>query len=192
MVNTNACWTALYGLDDNGNFIDKYSIGFNSDAGVWKRFAGILRGFGDVTHFKVGFYASADNSGDYLYFDEFKLLPLRSINSHKLVEEWSIGSLQTNLLKVLSIGVFGECWFESMLRVTSVSGTDPTLDVNMRVYYPPSYNIYEEFSHTTFTGPDYERLTKALPDASYVQILYVLGGTSPSFDFHHQVRIIPK
>ena len=182
----------MYGLDDNGNYIDKYPIGFNSACGVWKRFSGILRGFGEITNFKVGFYVFATYEGAWAYFDNFKLLPLKSAKSHRMVEEWKIDSLTSYHLRVLSAGVIGECRLESLLTVRGVSGSSPTLDTRIEVYYPPSYDHKEVVEHSQFTDTGFERVSADLVDGSYIWIIYNVGGSSPSFDITHQIRLIPK
>jgi len=192
MITTDKSQLILYGLDDNGEYIGKYCIGYTSECAIWKRFAGILRGFGEVTNFKVGLYIFASYEGGWAYIDDFKLLPLKSIRSHRLVEEWEITDLIGTELRVLPIGVIGECRLESMLKVTSVSGSSPTLDVKFDVFYPPSYQIIERIQHSQFTDTGYERISVDLPDGSYIWIVYEVGGSNPSFDLRHQIRLIPR
>jgi len=191
LLNADKCQLILYGLDDNGNYIDKIPIGFNSEAGVWKRFSGILRGFGEITNFKVGFYIFADKEGDYAYFDEFKLLPLKSTSAHRIVEEWKIDNLTSYTLKVVPAGVVGECRLESFLVVRGVSGTSPTLDTRFEVYYPPSYDYYEVIEHTQMTGIGTDHISYDLVDGTYIWVIYNVGGDGASFDITHQVRLIP-
>ena len=191
MITTNKCQLYLYGLDDNGNYIDKYPIGFNSACGEWKRFSGILRGFGAITNFKVGFYIFASYEGAWAYFDNFKLLPLKSASSHRLIEEWKIDNLTSYYLTVLPAGVVGECRLESLLTVRGVSGSSPTLDTRIEVYYPPSYDHVEKINHSQFTNTGFERVSAYLVDGTYIWIIYNVGGSSPSFDITHQIRLIP-
>jgi len=191
MVTTDKTQLILYGLDDNNNYINKYGIGFNTDCGVWKRFSAILRGFEAITNFKVGFYIFADYEGGYAFFDEFKLLPLKSITAHRVVEEWKLDGLTSYKLKVLPAGVVGECRLESLLTVRGVSGTSPTLDTRIEAYYPPSYDHVEQIEHSQFTNTGFERVSANLVDGTYIWIIYEVGGTSPSFDITHQIRLIP-
>jgi len=192
MITTDKSHLVLYGLDDNGNYINKFAIGYNTDCGVWKRFSAILRGFGEITNFKVGFYIFSNYEGGYAYFDEFKLLPLKSITAHRIVEEWKIDGLTTTKLRVFPAGIVGECRLESLLTVRAVSGSSPTLDVRIEVYYPPSYDHVEKIYHSQFTNTGFERVSADLVDGTYMWIIYEVGGSSPSFDITHQIRLIPK
>jgi len=192
MVTTDKSQLILYGLDDNGNYIDKFGIGYNSDCGVWKRFSAILRGFGEVTNFKVGLWIYAQYKDAWAYIDNFKLLPLKSIMAHRMVEEWKIDNLTSTKLKVLSAGVVGECRLESLLTVRNVSGSSPTLDTRIEVFYPPSYDHVEKIYHSQFTNAGFERVSADLVDGTYIWVIYEVGGSSPSFNITHQIRLIPK
>jgi len=192
METTDKSQLVLYGLDDNGNYIDKFGIGYNSDCGVWKRFSAILRGFGEVTNFKVGLWIFAQYKGAWAYIDDFKLLPLKSIMAHRIVEEWKIDNLTSTKLKVLPNGVVGECRLESLLTVRSVSGSSPTLDTRIEVIYPPSYDHVEKIYHSQFTNTGFERASADLVDGTYIWVIYEVGGDSPSFNITHQIRLIPK
>jgi len=192
LANAERCQGYVYGYDDNGNYITKYPIGYNDEQNKWKRFLGIIRGFAEITHFKVGLYAFADTQYDYLYLDEFKVIPLKSAKSHQIMEEWAYDDLISNTSKSLCLCVFGECRLESMLTVNACIGTGKTLDTKIKVWHHSQYQIYEEIEHSQFTDVGRERITADIPDAAYIFVEYTVGGTGTHFDLHHQIRLTPK
>jgi len=80
----------------------------------------------------------------------------------------------------------------SLLTVRGVSGTSPTLDTRIEVYYPPSYDYFEKVEHSQMTDVGLDRVSADLVDGTYIWIVYNVGGSSPSFDITHQIRLIPK
>jgi len=192
LANAERCLGYIYGLDDNGSYITKYAIGYNDEQNKWKRFLGIIRGFAEITHFKVGLYTFANNQYDYLYVDEFKVIPLKSAKSHQIMEEWDYDDLYSNTTKSLCLCVFGECRLESMLTVNAVVGTSPTLDTKIKVWHHSQYQIYEEFEHSQFTNVGRERISADIPDAAFIFVEYTVGGTGTHFDIHHQIRLTPN
>jgi len=185
------CQAWIYGLDDKGNLIDDFPFGLNNEAGYWRNFQVLLRGFADVTHFKVGLYYWGNNTGDSIFFDEVKLLPLKSVKSHILAEGKEINNLTSNTTKYFLLGCIGRCQLKSIVWVSDVSGTDPTLDVKLTVCLLKPSGIYYTIEHMTFTSPAGEDKTVELSEISYIKVDYIVGGTNPSFDLYHAIRIIP-
>jgi len=181
----------IYGLDDKGNLIEDFPFGFNQDTGYWKKYQVLLRGFADVTHFKVGLFYYAYNIGDSIFFDEVKLLPLKSVKSHILAEGVEINNLTSNTTKYFLLGCIGRCQLKSIVWVSDVSGTEPTLDVKITVCLLKPSDIYYTIEHMTFTSPAGEDKTVELSEISYIKVDYIVGGTNPSFDLYHAIRIIP-
>jgi len=187
------CYTIgyLYGLDDKGNLIDDYWLGYNNETGSWRTLKAILRGFGDITHFKVGVYYYSFEEGDKLYFDEVKLIPLRSIKGHEIADYRYFDNLTADKEWYSLIACIGKCKLRSIVRTAGVSGTDPTLDVTVDVGLLDNTKTYLSVSHTTFTGEATEEKIIDVPEVCWLRIKYTLGGTSPSFDIYHHLRIEP-
>ena len=77
------------------------------------------------------------------------------------------------------------------LNVTSVEGTNPTLDVYIDIQDPASGNWVNQDKFPTVTAPT--TLALALPVRSTrYRVRWVLGGTSPSFTFSIWVVIIKR
>lgn len=181
----------LYGLDDKGNLIDDYWLGYNNETGSWRTIKAILRGFGDIIHFKVGVFYYAYDAGDKLYFDEVKLIPLRSIKGHEIADYRYFDNLTADKEWYSLIACIGKCKLRSIVRTAEVSGTDPTLDVTVDVGLLDNTTTYLSVSHTTFTGEATEEKIIDVPEVCWLHIKYTLGGTSPSFDIYHHLRIEP-
>jgi len=181
----------IYGLDDKGNLISYYYLGYNNEKGVWKGFKAILRGFGDITHFKVGVVASCLDTVGRMYFDEAKLIPLRSVRGHELAEYKYWGSVSENTTWYSGLACIGRCKLRSIVRTTNVSGTSPTLDITLKISLLDDYLTQYTLTHSQFTGEDFEEISIDLPEVSMIYITYNLGGTSPSFDIYHHLRIEP-
>jgi len=181
----------LYGLDDKGNLIDDFYLGFNNEKNIWRKAVALLRGFEDITHFQIGLWYYAFSAGDKLYFDEAKLIPLRSIKGHELAEYRYFDNVTANKTWYSVIGCIGKCKLRSIVRTADVSGTDPTLDVKLTISLFDNTSTTYTLQHTQFTGASVEEKTIDLPEVCVIKIEYTLGGTDPSFDIYHHLRIEP-
>jgi len=181
----------LYGLDDKGNLIDKFMIGYSNETGVWKRFVALLRGFCDITHFQVGLYCYGSATAGETHFDEAKLIPLRSVKGHEISDYRFFDNVTANKTWYSCIACVGRCKLRSIVRTTNVLGTDPTLDVTVKIFLLDNIATNLTLTHTQFTGAGVEEKTIDLPEVSALRIDYTLGGTDPSFDIYHHLRIEP-
>jgi len=181
----------LYGMDDKGNLIDNYWVCYNNTKGYWRTFKAILRGFSDITHFKVGGYFNGGYNTDIFYIDEVKLMPLRSLKGHYLTDYKYIDNLTTYKAWYPTISCVGRCKLESMVRVTNVSGTSPTLDIGIFYGLFDNTGTTMELWHETITSATKSKLSAVIPEACYLVVEYYVGGTDPSFDVYHHLRLIP-
>ena len=181
----------LYGMDDKGNFIDDYWLGYNNEKGTWKVIKAILRGFGDITHFKVGGFFYGTYNTDIFYIDEVKLMPLRSLKGHILTEYKAFDNVTTTTEWYPLISCIGYCRLESIVRTESVSGTDPTLDVRIDIGLFDNTTTSLTYWHSQISSAEVNRKSVDLPEVCWLKIKYVVGGTDPSFDIYHHLRIIP-
>ena len=69
------------------------------------------------------------------------------------------------------------------LKVTSVSGTDPTLDVKIVTYDPASGDWFDLVSFTQATGTTKEMKAVSSGLGHKIAVEYTIGGTTPSFTF---------
>jgi len=181
----------LYGLDDKGNLIEAIDLVWRTNIGDWAKLQTLLRGFGNITHFQIGLFFYSFYSGGKLYFDEVKLIPLKSIKGHVLRDKRSFTNVTTNREWDSILCCIGRCQLRSIVKTANVSGSSPTLDVTIKVYlFDPDYP-YLTYSHTQFTGEDIEEIVVDLPEAALIRVNYILGGSSPSFDITHLLRLIP-
>jgi len=181
----------LYGLDDKGSLIEYYRLGFNNEEGNWKVLQALLRGFGRITHFEVGLIAEGGDADSKFYFDEVKLIPLRSIKGHALEEYVSLENLTTSVTKYAGIVTTGRGKLVSHVKVANVSGTSPTLDISLKIYTLRIQESAYSFEHTQFTDEGVEVKGVEVTDISIIEINYNVGGSSPSFNVYHQIRLIP-
>jgi len=77
------------------------------------------------------------------------------------------------------------------VRTADVSGTDPTLDVKLTISLFDNTSTTYTLQHTQFTSAGFEEKTIDLPEISVIKVEYTLGGTDPSFDIYHHLRIEP-
>jgi len=181
----------LFGLDDKNNLIDKFLLGRIEEEGVWHKCQAILRGFGDITHFKVGLNVVGYGSSGLYYFDEAKLMPLKSVKSHVLAYHKYWSAVSENKSFYVPLACIGRCKFISSVQTFFSSGTDPTLDIDITIAYFGKVANFTSLSHTQISGDGFSELTAELPEVSYIQVNYTLGGTDPSFDIIHDIRIQP-
>jgi len=181
----------LWGLDDKGNLIEEYAVAYNDETGLWRRYITLLRGFRGITHFQVGLWYFNWQEGDKLYFDEVKLIPLRSIKGHEISEYRHFTNITTNWDWYSSIACVGKCKLRSIVRTENVSGTSPTLDIIIEIFLMEKANTYYTLTHSQFTGEDFEEVNIDLPEASVIRVFYTVGGSSPSFDIYHFLRLEP-
>ena len=181
----------IYGLDDKGNLIDKYYLAYNTEKDVWRCFKAIIRGFGEITHFKVGVLGWCQDTIGRMYFDEAKLIPLRSVRGHELAEYRMFSSLGADKEWFSGLACIGKCKLRSIIRTANVSGTSPTLDVNLEISLLDNSETKYTLSHSQFTGEGFEEVTIDLPEASVIKVTYDVGGSYPSFDVYHHLRIEP-
>jgi len=181
----------LYGLDDKGNLIKDFYLSYDSEAGDWKVIKALLRGFGEITHFQVGLWTYRVSAGDKLYFDEVKLMPLRSIKGHVLADYKFFESMTSSQKWYVGIGCIGKCKLRSIVRTANVSGTDPTLDIKIDIGLLENIGTARTLQHTQFTGEGVEEKIIDLPEASTIDVEYTVGGTDPSFDVYHHIRLEP-
>jgi len=181
----------LYGLDDKGNLLDEFWIGYNEELGIWRNIVALLRGYSDITHFKVGMYVYSLDAGDKFYMDEVKLYPLKSIKAVELAETRNFNDVTADLSWYSGLACIGKCKLRSIVRVSDVSGTSPTLDIKLTIGLLVNTATTYTLQHTQFTSAGFEEKTIDLPEVCYIGISYTLGGTSPSFDIYHDLRIEP-
>jgi len=191
-VNVMCNYGYLYGLDDKGNLIKEFWLGYNKDEGIWRKFVALLRGFSDITHFKVGMYVYQASFGDKLYFDEVKLYPLKSIKSVELAETRRFDELKGNYTWYSGLACIGQCRLRSIVKVEYVSGDSPSLDITVRTGMFDVTGTCYEVSHNTFTAEGFDEVKVDLPELSWMSIEYKVSGTNPSFTFTHALRVEPN
>jgi len=182
----------LYGLDDKGNLIEDFTIGRVEQTNVWERCQAILRGFGDITHFKVGLKVKGKDYSGIYYFDEAKLFPLKSVKGHVLSQHYDYGYVTESFRRVVPLACIGECRLVSSVMTLMTSGTDPTLDISITISYFGMPTIIRKFSHNQITGDEVDEIKVDLPEVSFIEVNYNVGGTNPSFYLIHDIRLIPS
>ena len=181
----------LWGLDDKGNLIDDFLFGYNNETGIWRTFVALLRGYKNITHFQVGLWYWAGSAGDKCYFDEVKLIPLKSIRGHEIKEYRFFDNVTANKKWYSVIACVGKCKLRTHLAVRNVSGTSPTLDTKITVAMFEGVSEAYKLTHSQFTSEDEEEKIIDLPECCFISIEYTLGGTDPSFDIYHTLTLEP-
>jgi len=182
----------LYGLDDKGNLLDTFWVGYNEDIGEWRKIVALLRGYSDITHFKVGMYLYSMYSGDKFYIDEVKLYPLKSVRAVELAETRNFENLVYDKTWYSGLACIGQCRLRSIVRVTDVSGTSPTLDITITIGLLKNTGTNYTVYHSQFTAEGFEERIIDLPEACWIGVSYKLGGDNPSFDIYHDLRLEPN
>ena len=182
----------LYGLDDKGNLKQIYGIGYNTEAGEWRKFTAILRGYDDATHFSVGALLWGGSGGCKFYIDEAKLIPLKSVKSYNLSEYWSFSNVTSTFSKYTTLGGMGEFKLKSIIQIDGVSGSSPTLDIRLIVAQLEDIGVTMEYNHSQFTNIGVERIEHTVENVGYVNVRYEVGGTDPSFSFRHVIILKPQ
>jgi len=191
MISGCVFYPILFGSDDRGQYIGRLGLGYLTDTGNWNKYQAILRGFGDITHFKVGVYAYAYYKDDTFFFDEAKLIPLRSVRGHVLRENRFWVNVTSDKSWSSWLACIGKCKLRSIVQTVNVSGTDPTLDITLSIRIFADEWVYYTLQHSQFTGEEFEEVTIDLPEISFIWVDYKLGGTSPKFSIQHYLRVEP-
>jgi len=181
----------LWGLDDKGNLLDEFFLGINLDSGVWKKFVGILKAYGELTHFQIGVHAYAFADTDIHYIDEFKIIPIESLRSVVIHDKWKNATITAGVDKWYDLICMGQARVYSILHVTDVSGTDPTLNVTIKPSVLEDINLCNQFSHTQFTGTGAEEKYLDVSSVNGIKVEYRVGGTDPSFTINHYLKVVP-
>jgi len=181
----------LWGLDDKGNLIDNFEMGLNMEVGEWRKCICLLRGYRDITHFKVGLWYWGENTGDKCYIDEAKLIPLKSVRSHEIKEYRYFNNVTSSMEWYSVIASVGKTKLRSVLQVSDVSGTSPTIDTEIKCYLFDGTNIPLILEHSQFTNDGVEQATIDLPEVSFIRIKYRISGTNPSFNIYHNLILEP-
>ena len=191
IISGNLMYPILYGCDDKGNLLKTMPLGRVAFVGNWYTHQAILRGDGEVTHFKIGVYAYGQTTGNTFYFDEAKLIPLRSLKGHQLSWFEFIDDLTSDTVRLVPLACVGTAKVRSAVRTYFVSGTSPTLDISVMCVKIEEDICRYELSHTTFTESDFEELTIDVRNIAYIWVVYDVGGTDPQFDVYHFISLEP-
>ena len=181
----------IYGLDDRGNLINHFALGCVTDKEVWKKVIALLRGFGDITHFSVGIRALSYFENEVMYFDEAKLIPLRSIKGHVLAETIEESELQYIVAKTIGLACIGSCRLTSILKVSNIQGDNPVLKTSLSIHLLDNPDTVLTYNHSDFTEEGLEKITIDLPEVSYIEITYNAGEDGDKFDIRHHFRLEP-
>jgi len=181
----------LYGMDDKGNLIDDYWVGYNNEKGEWRVIKAILRGFGDITHFKVGGFFYGTYNTNIFYIDEVKLMPLRSLKGHILTEYKSFDNVTTTTEWYPTISCIGNCRLISIVRTEDVRGTDPSLDVRIDIGLFDNTSTMITKWQSDITTAKVTMSEWELPEVCWIKVRYNISGTDASFDIYHHLRIEP-
>jgi len=181
----------LYGLDDKGNLVNYYPLAWLTEDEKWVRQMVLLRQFGDITNFKVGYRFRTINPGDYCVIDEAKLFGYKSIKSLILEANMSQTNLDADLVYSFPIAVIGRCKLISYLNVTEINGTSPTMDVEFRISLVDDPEVIYKFSYDTITETGMYVLEKELSEVGQFNVVYDVEGSGRQFTFKHYIRLIP-
>jgi len=187
IINYYYCVGELWGFDDKGNLIQNFDMGMSAEENVWRKHICLIRGYKDITHFKVGMAYWGIYTGDKCYIDEAKLIPLKSIKGHEIKEYRFFDNLNVNWAWFSVISCLGRAKLRSVLQIQNVSGTSPTLDTYVECFMFEGADIPLVLQHSQFTSEGIEQLTIDLPELAFIRVWYLLGGTTPSFDVHHHL-----
>lgn len=182
----------LYGLDDKGNILNHFTLGWIMPNTCWKTIKALIRGFGDITHFKVGCYVLLENEGDVAYIDEAKLIPLKSVRGHELAEFRKFDNISSSFTWYSVLSCIGNCKVRSIVNVRDVEGTNPSLNIKLTIGLLNDVYTYYTLEHTQFSETGFEEKTLDVAEVGYIKIDYFVEGTSPLFKVNHHIRIEAK
>jgi len=181
----------LYGYDDNGNYIDYIPFGQVTEDDNWILLSAFLRGYNNMTHFKVGFRGlTLTTIGDY-YFGGCKLMPVKSIKGMYIGEYIRKDDLSSDFDYYGTCACLGRCKFYSIITVPQLSGTDVTLTIRISLYTKDWLENVIILEHPTLTEPSSDILSIEMPEIVKYRVQYIFSGTSPVADIRHDIRIVP-
>ncbi|UYL65027.1 MAG: hypothetical protein QIT45_gp14 [Methanophagales virus PBV266] len=180
-----------FGLDDNRNKYYSFNLGRNLTGDKWLTACYLLRGWYDVLSWRVGMYFYGVLAGAKLYIDDVKVIPLKSIKSHVLMGYHATHGLSSNITYYLTTGCVGYCKVISHIRTVNVSGTNPTLDVKVKISPINTSAVMTTLEHPQITSDTNSIVSEEIYECGIVEVEYNIGGDNPSFDVYHQFRVIP-
>jgi len=185
-------YPTVYFEDDNGELLSYAYFGYIIGGGGWEECAVLLRRHGLADKFAVGIFAYSTDAGQYGYADWIKVMPIKSLKSCKINTVKSYTSKTSSFNDVLHIGCVGEFKLYSKLAVEGVSGSSPTLDVQVSGIDIDTSTEFTLIEHTQATDTMYEIKSVESVDIRYMLLRYTIGGTDPSFNFKHIISLMPK
>jgi len=181
----------LYGLEDNGYFIDKILFGHVSDRHEWIWLNCILRRLDNLSNFKVGLMTGLISDSGFVFVGCAKLIPLASAKDVFLKEYLTYDNVSSTFVYNGKNACLGRCKLYSVLSVSDVSGTDPQLETIITIYpYDCPYNSCI-LPHTPFTTGGSQTRSIELPQLVNYNVTYNISGTNPSFTIRHLIMITP-
>jgi len=180
----------LYGLDDNGNYIDFIPFAEVRENNVWKTIKCVLRQYNNFSHFAVGIRGLTLTDDTVCNFRGAKLIPVKHANSVYIGEYIRKDDLSSDFDYYGECACLGRCKFYSIITVPQLSGTDVELTIRISLYTQDWVENLVILEHPTLTEPSCDILSIEMPEVAKYRIQYI-SGTSPVADIRHDIRIVP-
>jgi len=181
----------LYGYEDNGNYIDYIPFGQVSETDKWVLLSAFLRGYNDMTHFKIGFRGLTYDNPAGFWVGGCKLLPLKSVKGMYIGEYIRKDDLSSDFDYYGRCACLGRCKFYSIVTVPQLSGTDVELTIRISLYTQDWLENVVILEHPVLTEPSSDILSIEMPEIAKYRIQYIFSGSSPIADIRHDIRIVP-
>lgn len=174
--------------DDKLNLIGFYFIG-SWDDNTYGLIRGLISNFGLGRWGRLFLCAFGAGANTYAYFDNVLLMPVNKLT------EWSF-----SLFKPEEDITADKYWYPNILiprpatirsrvKIGTVSGTSPTLDITLRLTNPEMYRDIEEKSYSQITASGTYYLTWETVSWGIISVEYDVGGTNPKFPTEHVLQI---
>lgn len=174
--------------DDNDELLDYFWLA-QRDNSEYEYFTGIFTNWANGRYARLFLGMYGLNEGDACYYDNVRVVGLKNIKDWTLNMYKDMGTLTIDTTWNLNLVIPRKAVIRDKAKVSDMSGTNPTLDIDIRVFDPCAGQLIEDkaFSQITANGDYY--LTFETVSFGLISIRHDLGGDSPSFKVRHYLEV---
>ena len=186
--NTAGIYPFIEIYDDRMNIINHYYIGYWAGTTY-----GLIRGL--ITNFGLGRWgrlflgAYGMDANTYAYFDNVLLMPVNKLSEWSFVFYKPEEDITSDKYWYPGILIPRPAKIRSVVEIGTVSGTDPELDIELRINSPIEYKLVENTDHVTISSSGTYGISYDSQSFGIVGVKYDVSGTDPKFPVKHWLEI---
>ena len=184
------CYSMIEFYDTADNYIDYYNLEANVEAD-YQLTRGVLTNLGGCDHFHIMLGVYLTVASTIAYFDDVMLRPLKNYKSFKPERKKDYGAQTGNFLDYprIIMGSPFNVWY--YYKITNTGGTTPTLDIAYERLSLKGLQLIESKSVPQITADGTYTGELSFTAGGLIQIIYTIGGTTPTFTIVEIWELIP-